>query len=462
MGYSSSRSNNFGFPLNSEAQTFLERKCQYEKQPITSVVPNLTDDAKELIEHLLSVNPAKRPSAVEALNFAYLSNADIICDYSKKYVIQPTNKHFEFEKEKYHIDELREMINDEVKHYQEDSATAFKNQSDNHNSPLRSTRNETFRYTRDELQQQVKSRESEVESTAKYQSNENVSYNQFPNANSHGQYASALSRQNSASQHDENNVGPASQLRTTRSFPNQQSLNNISSNKSDSNGIVRSGSGSSSIRGMAVGSIIASARNMNATSPAPRTPKTPSNEQINNILNKSNKCLQRAGNNIGGSSQHLPSSSTNQRVNTSSVNPFSNKSLPRQLDPLPIPPYHGQQSNQHPPQPQMQHSNSLFSSLQGRYNNFNSRNILPSTVRPASGGNVTENTNNSMDIVDDDTNGGIAENRRITTAPPAVGYGNNNVGNHTKLSNQNDSMQVDGVQQAKKKTLLNFPTFSKR
>jgi serine/threonine protein kinase len=84
---------------------------------MTSVVPSATHPAIELIAKLLSVDPSQRPTAPEALRYSYLQGTEgvLTVNYSKKYLSRPPRELFDFESEKYTLEELRELIDGEVR-----------------------------------------------------------------------------------------------------------------------------------------------------------------------------------------------------------------------------------------------------------------------------------------------------------------------------------------------------------
>eukprot|EP01031_Cornospumella_fuschlensis_P026251 gene26251-31711_t len=63
MGYNSPQ--DLGFPVTSEALSFLDKRCKFRKQPLSKVVPDCSAEAMELLEALLTVSPDARPSAEE-------------------------------------------------------------------------------------------------------------------------------------------------------------------------------------------------------------------------------------------------------------------------------------------------------------------------------------------------------------------------------------------------------------
>eukprot|EP00607_Mallomonas_marina_P007496 CAMPEP_0182417084 /NCGR_PEP_ID=MMETSP1167-20130531/1500_1 /TAXON_ID=2988 /ORGANISM="Mallomonas Sp, Strain CCMP3275" /LENGTH=632 /DNA_ID=CAMNT_0024590377 /DNA_START=110 /DNA_END=2009 /DNA_ORIENTATION=- len=112
-GYNSPE--DIGFPLSSEASSFLDRRCQYTGVPLRSFIPEASNEAVEMLDALLNLNPAKRPSAAQALADDYLRDAQVLCDYDSVSLIRPDREFFEFEQEKFSLEELREMVYHEVR-----------------------------------------------------------------------------------------------------------------------------------------------------------------------------------------------------------------------------------------------------------------------------------------------------------------------------------------------------------
>ena len=101
--------------ISTEASSFLEKRCRSRGQSLTSVIPQASTHALQLISRLLAVDPVLRPTASQALAFDYLKDAEILCDYDKQYLQRPPSTLFDFESEKYSLDQLRELIVGEVR-----------------------------------------------------------------------------------------------------------------------------------------------------------------------------------------------------------------------------------------------------------------------------------------------------------------------------------------------------------
>lgn len=106
-----------GFGLTQEAQSFLDRRCRYPGQPLSAFIPQASPTALELLEGLLQLNPAHRPTAAQALSMPYIADAQALHDYSSPQChLDPIpSSFFDFERNPYSLDVLRQMIRDEVK-----------------------------------------------------------------------------------------------------------------------------------------------------------------------------------------------------------------------------------------------------------------------------------------------------------------------------------------------------------
>ena len=113
LGYVSNQQ--LGFEVSAETRSFLEEQCVSCGFYIDSVMSNVSAAAIDLISALLSIDPSIRPSAAQALSFDFLSDAETLCDYDKIYLSRPSNELFDFEQEKYSLDELKRLIISEVK-----------------------------------------------------------------------------------------------------------------------------------------------------------------------------------------------------------------------------------------------------------------------------------------------------------------------------------------------------------
>jgi hypothetical protein len=101
--------------VSTEASSFLEKRCRSRGQSLASVIPQASAHALQLISRLLAVDPVIRPTASQALAFDYLKDAEILCDYEKQYLQRPPSTLFDFESEKYTLEQLKELIVGEVR-----------------------------------------------------------------------------------------------------------------------------------------------------------------------------------------------------------------------------------------------------------------------------------------------------------------------------------------------------------
>ncbi|CAM5999127.1 unnamed protein product [Sphagnum balticum] len=77
-----SNPNELGFHISTEAASFLNKRCRSPGQDLWDVIPEASEEAVCFIAALLDVNPRHRPTAAQALALPYLSDAEIVCDYS--------------------------------------------------------------------------------------------------------------------------------------------------------------------------------------------------------------------------------------------------------------------------------------------------------------------------------------------------------------------------------------------
>lgn len=113
-GYKGPR--DLGFELSDEASSFLEKRCKYPGKSLSSFIPQVSNSALRLLEQLLQLNPKLRPTAEQALQFDYITDAQVMCDYDD---IESTprrvdEKFFDFEREEYKLEELQRMVREEV------------------------------------------------------------------------------------------------------------------------------------------------------------------------------------------------------------------------------------------------------------------------------------------------------------------------------------------------------------
>jgi serine/threonine protein kinase len=104
-----------GFPIDTESAQVLKKLTHRTKQPLSKLCPNATPDGISLLEMLLTIDPAKRPSAEQALQHPFLADAEVLHDYSKNYLTRPPPEYFEFEHTSFTVPELRAMIHQEVR-----------------------------------------------------------------------------------------------------------------------------------------------------------------------------------------------------------------------------------------------------------------------------------------------------------------------------------------------------------
>jgi hypothetical protein len=139
-----------GFEISNETHLFLTKKCPNsainKNDPLRECFPDDVDeDALDLIQHLLRIDPRKRYSARDALKHQFLGDAEVLYDYDDevpseeleraaksrsgndarlspynpkdKYVKYPPPKYFEFEcsDAKIPVSVLKEFIEDEVR-----------------------------------------------------------------------------------------------------------------------------------------------------------------------------------------------------------------------------------------------------------------------------------------------------------------------------------------------------------
>jgi serine/threonine protein kinase len=111
LGYQpTAQDNGLGFPISGEATQFLNKRCRGSGTSLRKACGPATPEALELISSLLAVNPSVRPSAVGALQYRYLADAETLYDYSAVEMRAANADFFDFEQEHYSCERLVEMI----------------------------------------------------------------------------------------------------------------------------------------------------------------------------------------------------------------------------------------------------------------------------------------------------------------------------------------------------------------
>lgn len=506
MGYNAA--DDLGFVVTSEASGFLEKRCVYRKQPLQNVVPGLTDDALELLELLLSVNPAKRPTAAEAIKSRYLDDADVICDYSKKYVTRPTPKDFEFEQEKFTLDELRSMIVEEVRYYENlvngrPPVRTVSSSMGSYAIPVRGSI-ESFSTTSSRKGSSVfpgsERGDDSVRSSweSAYSSKIESRDEEYPMSQMQTQRPGQVQHFNSSSRSyippdklldklsalrvsGGNVAGVNAGIAAANTAPDTDDLVNESYTKAvqDSTAIdIRDKPRRSSIRGVAVGSIIASARNVNSNSPNPRTPleESPMPSNMPNPTNVTNAQISKANpkfrqrlmstSSVTGSiptstsqgptsvseassslSRSYGSKSSLAAAGAAMVNGGTSTSLdfhPRHLDPLASSNGSSRVANQYQPNQTSQSGRknstefAIFSQLHGKYQSYNNSKVAS--------GNSSDSEDAFLDASD-----GTNHDRKVTTAPDRR--------SSTGYISQSES---ESLQQSKGKSFIGMSSLSRR
>lgn len=103
-----------GFPLSSEAASFLDRRCRFPAQRLGKLLPQASPDALALLEALLAMDPGRRPDAATALGYRFLADVPPLCDYSNVRLKRASDAYFDFELEKNDLAKLRAMVVAEV------------------------------------------------------------------------------------------------------------------------------------------------------------------------------------------------------------------------------------------------------------------------------------------------------------------------------------------------------------
>ena len=104
-----------GFEVSTEASSFLDRRCRYAGKALSSFIPQASPEALELLEDLMDLNPARRPSASRALEYSYISDAQLLHEYTDNVLPRRVDeKFFDFERQEYSLEALQRMVREEV------------------------------------------------------------------------------------------------------------------------------------------------------------------------------------------------------------------------------------------------------------------------------------------------------------------------------------------------------------
>jgi serine/threonine protein kinase len=114
MGYNGQGQDELGFAVSDEALAFLDKKCRFRRQPFHRLMPEASSEAIAMLNILLSVDPERRPSAVQALSHDWLRGAETFYDYSKITLNHPPPGFFDFEQQKFSVPVLQSLIHEEV------------------------------------------------------------------------------------------------------------------------------------------------------------------------------------------------------------------------------------------------------------------------------------------------------------------------------------------------------------
>jgi hypothetical protein len=98
----------------------------------------LTRDAQQLIEAMLTVNPACRTSASTALLYPFFSDAEVLFDYSKFHCQLPSEEYFAFEYLNLDAKAMAKIIREDVNNF--NLAVDGKGMKSRSNSMVRFTR----------------------------------------------------------------------------------------------------------------------------------------------------------------------------------------------------------------------------------------------------------------------------------------------------------------------------------
>jgi serine/threonine protein kinase len=280
---------NLGFTVTVEAARYLDKRSMSFSNNATTlrqaVGAETPDDAIDLLEQLLTVNPNYRCSAQIALQGKFLRGADLLCDYSRNYIHRPSLEDFDFEQEKYSLEELKEMILDEMRYYQRRSSNAGSSNATSPAHPSSSSQQSNTASWALEGDENIRgggSREGNLSREGTVGRDHRGNSQQMMSASSYI---------------DDAGYEAPSQMNTSTRSSTLGAKRSMESMLAESTGVISGNNSVSSkshgFRGTAVGNIIASARNMNASSPTPRTAITPSKQQIAATLQRESKARYR-------------------------------------------------------------------------------------------------------------------------------------------------------------------------
>ena len=103
-----------GFPVSPSNAAFLNSKCRYPRKPLSRLFPTYSKHSLSVLDSLLSVCPATRPSAVDALSHPFFADAETLFDYSQVNLPRPSPDFFDFESKGFDKSKLAGMIRTDV------------------------------------------------------------------------------------------------------------------------------------------------------------------------------------------------------------------------------------------------------------------------------------------------------------------------------------------------------------
>ena len=111
-----------GFPVSESVSNFLKYRCLSLGESYSTLFPSASDEALQLLEAMLTVNPMSRPSASLALSFKFILDAEALFNYSEYDSVTPPPDYFSFEFSNLDAFELAQMIRQDVQKYSRDQA----------------------------------------------------------------------------------------------------------------------------------------------------------------------------------------------------------------------------------------------------------------------------------------------------------------------------------------------------